>query len=368
LPTSALGSPVSAAMNSSGLHISASYNGAAASVSVPAGALPVGTTVALYPVSSPSVLAHDVPALQSYVTSFAVLWGAPGESAPALKAPATITITDASIAAGASVSDLTTSGLSVLGTIPSAGGIALRFSGVSLFVISQVGGPAATPTTTRPAGGAGPSTPTTGSSTGARSSTATTSTVTQPGAKAASPTATTSSPTATTRSPAVAAASGTGTAGRPTSGSRTATTSGAPVQPGATTASTPTTALGQPPATAGLSVGATTSVATSAPVSSPGLIVAPAGQPTTTGGASAVVGTVAGASGLQATSTTGDFRSAAPVAYNRPVVGGISADPLVVLLCLLLLPALVGGIRVARRTSRPRRADGSGLDHISGSV
>jgi phosphate transport system substrate-binding protein len=389
LPTSALGSPVSATMRSASLDVSASYEGASASVAIPAGALPAGTTVTLYPVSSPSAIAQDVPARESYVTSFAVLWETPTGTAPGAAAPATITINDAAIAAGASVTDVTPSGLSVLGTVPRAGAIALRFSGVSLFVIAQAGGPSVAPTTTLAPGPstatnrpsttlparstvtaassrATPTTSAAGTTPGSPPSTAPQHGVTPTTATPGSPPATASlhGVTPTTASsasgPATAPAGVTPTTAQPDITPATAAAPGVTPATAAVPGVTPATAAvpGVTPATA--AVPGVTPATAAVPGVTPATAGVPGVTPPTAAGLDPSTPTtssaVAGA--LPPTATTDVWRNAAPVAYNRPVPGGISAVPLVVLLSLIAVPVLAGSVSAVWRSSRLRRTPG----------
>jgi len=62
--------------------ISQISGGASAAVTVPAGALPSGTTVSVYPVIDAAPLVAEVPAGQSYVVSLVVAWQAPDGTSP----------------------------------------------------------------------------------------------------------------------------------------------------------------------------------------------------------------------------------------------------------------------------------------------
>ena len=139
MPTTALGPPVTAETKAGApLTVSASYGGADASVSVPAGALPAGTTVALYPVASPSVLTADIPVELSYVTAFCVLWNADGAT-PTAASPVTLAMTDADIDPGASVVELSQAGRSAIGTLSTGGGFRISLRAVALFLVAQRG-------------------------------------------------------------------------------------------------------------------------------------------------------------------------------------------------------------------------------------
>ena len=92
--------PVVASVGAGGTHLDTTAGGATATVSVPAGALPEGTEVALAPVADPAALIKRVPVGQSYVVSFSVSWTAPDGTSPAASAPITLTVVDRPIRAG----------------------------------------------------------------------------------------------------------------------------------------------------------------------------------------------------------------------------------------------------------------------------
>ena len=105
-------------------------------VTVPAAALPSGTTVSVYPVTNPAPLTADVPAGQSYVTSVAVSWQAPNGTSPAATAPITVTITDPSIVAGDTIYEVTSTGLKAVGTATVNGSVTITFSNDPVFLVT----------------------------------------------------------------------------------------------------------------------------------------------------------------------------------------------------------------------------------------
>ena len=107
-------------------------------VTVPAGALPVGTTVSVYPVTNASALASDVPPGQTYLLSFSVSWEAPGGGAPAATAPITMTITDPSIVAGDVIYAVTSTGVREVGKATVNGTVTVTFTNDPVFLVASV--------------------------------------------------------------------------------------------------------------------------------------------------------------------------------------------------------------------------------------
>lgn len=110
---------------------------ARASIYVPAGALPTGTTVSVFPVVNSAALVASVPRSQSYVVSFAVSWLAPNGTTPAASAPITMTIVDPSIQAGDTIYVLTAKGLRAVGTATGSGRAKITFTSDPIFVVVQ---------------------------------------------------------------------------------------------------------------------------------------------------------------------------------------------------------------------------------------
>jgi hypothetical protein len=138
LPTSDYGTPISGtASSTTATTITLSSGGASVTVTVPAGALPAGTTVSIYPITDTSTLTADVPAGQSYVLAFAVSWETPGGTAPTASTPVTMTITDPSIKAGDKIYALTSTGLVAVGTATVDGSATVTFSSDPVFVVAE---------------------------------------------------------------------------------------------------------------------------------------------------------------------------------------------------------------------------------------
>jgi hypothetical protein len=105
---------------------------------VPAGALPAGTVVSVYPVVDKTALAAKVMAGQSYVASFAVTWQAPNGTTPAATSPITMTITDPSITAGETIYLLTSGGLVAAGSATANGTATITFTSDPVFVVASL--------------------------------------------------------------------------------------------------------------------------------------------------------------------------------------------------------------------------------------
>jgi surface protein len=132
------GTPVSGTASSTAITtVTQSSGGVSVAVTVPAGALPAGTTVSVYPITDTSTLTADVPAGQSYVLSFAVSWETPSDTSPAASTPITMTITDPSIKAGDTIYELTSTGLVAVGTATVDGSATVTFSSDPVFVVAE---------------------------------------------------------------------------------------------------------------------------------------------------------------------------------------------------------------------------------------
>ncbi|MGA3362467.1 MAG: hypothetical protein ABSD82_10605, partial [Solirubrobacteraceae bacterium] len=139
LSASDLGSPTSGALNSGvPLTLSSSAGPGTAVVSVPAGALPTGTVISVYPLVDAAPLAAAVPAGQSYVVSFAISWLAPGGTSPAATSPITLTVSDPSITAGETIYDLTSSGLVDVGFATENGVATITLTRDPVFVVASL--------------------------------------------------------------------------------------------------------------------------------------------------------------------------------------------------------------------------------------
>lgn len=137
VPPSSLGAPTSVtASPMAPTVVSQSSNGASETISVPAGALPSGTTVSVYPVTNTAPLVAQVPSGQSYVVSLAVTWQAPDGTSPVASAPITMSISDPNIVAGDTVYEVTASGLVAVGTADANGSVTITFSTDPVFIVA----------------------------------------------------------------------------------------------------------------------------------------------------------------------------------------------------------------------------------------
>ena len=137
-PAGTYAAPVTALIGAQSLELNSTANGAAVSVSVPAGALPAGTEVALAPVAHPAALISQVPAGQSYVVSLAVSWLVPDGTSAVASAPITMNIVDASIRAGDTIYILTSHGLQELSVAAGNGRATVTFTSDPDFVVASV--------------------------------------------------------------------------------------------------------------------------------------------------------------------------------------------------------------------------------------
>ena len=116
-------------------------NGTSASILVPAGALPSGTTLSVFPVLSTEAIADSLPEGQNYVVSLVVTWAAPDGSVPLAGVPLTMTISNAAIKAGDQVFQYLNGVLKLMGTATQDGTITFTFDEDPTFTVAT---PAAT--------------------------------------------------------------------------------------------------------------------------------------------------------------------------------------------------------------------------------
>jgi len=138
IAASSYGVPVSGNVSSSApLNVTLTSGSSTDAVSVPAGALPAGTVVSVYPITTTSALLPLIPSGQTYLASVAVTWELSGTS-PAATSPVTLTITDPSIAVGDTVYELNSAGaLTSVGTATTSGSVTVTFSSDPVFVITS---------------------------------------------------------------------------------------------------------------------------------------------------------------------------------------------------------------------------------------
>ena len=80
----------------------------------------------------------EVPAGQSYLTSFAVSWAATDGTSPKASQPITMTITDPAIKAGDTIYALTSTGVRAVGTASINGQATVTFTSDPAFVVAAV--------------------------------------------------------------------------------------------------------------------------------------------------------------------------------------------------------------------------------------
>ncbi|HVB19315.1 MAG TPA: Ig-like domain-containing protein [Acidimicrobiales bacterium] len=99
-----------------------------ASVVVPQGALPAGTTVSLYLVQSTSAIRVKVPPGQTYVASLIVTWKKAGFKTSTARHAVSFTVSGAAIASGGSLYYFTANSMKLHAVVPASGSVTVRFS------------------------------------------------------------------------------------------------------------------------------------------------------------------------------------------------------------------------------------------------
>jgi hypothetical protein len=139
VPISDLGTPASSNASSTVPVTDTVTSGTSSSVvTVPAGALPTGTVVTTYPITNTVSLQAQIPPGNSYVASIAVSWQAPDGSSPATTSGLviTLTITDPNIRAGDVIYEVTSAGLTNVGTATVDGSVTISFTTDPVFMIT----------------------------------------------------------------------------------------------------------------------------------------------------------------------------------------------------------------------------------------
>jgi sugar lactone lactonase YvrE len=138
IPASTFGTPITVTdSNTLPLTIMSPTGGASESITVPVNALPSGTNVSIYPVTSNAPLVLLVPKGSTYVLSFGVSWETPAGSTPPTIVPIDATITDPTIVPGDTIYEVAPTGLVALGTASSAGTLSFTFSNDPTFLITH---------------------------------------------------------------------------------------------------------------------------------------------------------------------------------------------------------------------------------------
>jgi len=112
-------------------------NGVSETVSIPADAFPVGTSVSIYPVVDPTPLEALLSTTQSLVLSFAVTWQEGDGTSPPSASPLTASIEDPSIKAGDSIYEVTSTGLKLVGTATVNGTVTITFTTDPIYLIAH---------------------------------------------------------------------------------------------------------------------------------------------------------------------------------------------------------------------------------------
>ena len=127
-PKGTYGTPLTGALEQSGLRLTLRSGLAKAVLWVPPGALPLGTRVALASVTDATALLKDLPAGESYLVSFSISWLAPNGTSPKASKPLLLTITDPTIKVGDIIYMLTPHGVQTVGTATVGGTITITFT------------------------------------------------------------------------------------------------------------------------------------------------------------------------------------------------------------------------------------------------
>ncbi len=109
--------------------------GGTASVDVPAGGLPSGSVVSLYPVGALASLGRRVPAGQVALAAFGLSWVGPTGTAIGATVPVTTTVSDPAIHPGDRVEEVTSTGLRLVGEATRSGVVAVTSDGTGTFVV-----------------------------------------------------------------------------------------------------------------------------------------------------------------------------------------------------------------------------------------
>ncbi len=111
-------------------------DGSSATLTVPAGALPVGTLMGIYPVINPSPVEAQIPPGSRYLVSFAAFWTAPDSSSPPATQPVELAIRHPNIRPGDTVWLETSNGIVAVPATISGGQAVVAFTEGSMFVVT----------------------------------------------------------------------------------------------------------------------------------------------------------------------------------------------------------------------------------------
>jgi hypothetical protein len=124
-----------------------------ASITVPAGALPPGTTVSVYPVLNAGAVESELPRGKTYLLSFAISWEAPDGTSPAATAPITMTVVSSSIKKGDTIFEATTTGVKAVGVATTNGRATVTFTNDPTFIVTATPNVSVATTTAAPGSG-----------------------------------------------------------------------------------------------------------------------------------------------------------------------------------------------------------------------
>jgi hypothetical protein len=119
--------------------LAATAGGAVVTLDVPAGALPAGTAVSIYPITKFAALHASLGDHQAFTSAFSITWQASNGTVPPASTPVKATITDRAIYAGDVVYELGADGqLKPVGKATVNGTVAITFTNHPTFVIAQM--------------------------------------------------------------------------------------------------------------------------------------------------------------------------------------------------------------------------------------
>ena len=130
-----VGTPISLTVGAGSLRsLRLVSDGMTADVSVPAGALPNGTLVSLFPIAESAGFALDLPSNRHFLVAFAVNWTGPQRA----QKPLTLVVSGRSIRQGYVISEVTSSGLKEAGEAHTDGIVPITFNSGLAFVVAGV--------------------------------------------------------------------------------------------------------------------------------------------------------------------------------------------------------------------------------------
>ncbi len=136
LPVTDYGAPVTGVVScTQSVTVSTTSNGSGLSASVPACALPAGSTVSVYPVTVLTVGAPGVPSNETVTVAGALTWNVPSGTSATPNSPITLTFTDSSITAGDVIYAVESSGLVEIGTATAGTATVSLSAPTTVFVI-----------------------------------------------------------------------------------------------------------------------------------------------------------------------------------------------------------------------------------------